>query len=63
MKGLSKWLRARRDRIVRKMELLESRWDQTYGPQDPVPTTVEVVDFDQLMQEIEAFEKSFKEKP
>jgi hypothetical protein len=62
MSALTKWLREHRENFLRKMEFLEARWDPTYGPIEPGPVSIEVVDFDALMREIEAFEKSFKKE-
>lgn len=61
VKGLADFLRSRRDRIVRQQAFLEPRWDHTFGAQPPSEVTVELVDFDSLMEQSKEFELSFKE--
>lgn len=49
------FLRERRDQIVRSVTVLEPRWDPTHGHQDPGQKDIDVVDFDALLAEIDAF--------
>lgn len=62
IQGLAAWLNASRHRICRKITVLEPRWDPTYGQLDPAQTEIEVIDFDALLQEIDDFEASFRQK-
>lgn len=49
------FLRERRGRIVNRVTVLEPRWDPTHGHQDPGQKEIDVVDFDALLAEIDAF--------
>lgn len=49
------FLRERRDQIVRSVTVMRPRWDPTYGDQGPVETDIDVVDFDNLLAEMDAF--------
>lgn len=67
MIGLSKFLKERRDKIVKKERFNIMREEVGYSEYTRWMTTVsfdeiEVVDFDLLMAEIEEFEKSFEKK-
>ena len=53
---LANWLLDRREDIVREVQVLEPRWDPTYGAQPPAETTIEVVDFDKLCRAIDDFQ-------
>ena len=57
---LGTFLRRRKDTIVTSKEVLEERWDPTYGLQDPRSTVIEVVDFDALCDAIDEFSATFE---
>jgi hypothetical protein len=61
LKALVAHLRRNSDVIVTKRDVLVDGWDPTYGPQDPHTETIEVVDFDTLLAEIDAFAETFGE--
>lgn len=48
------FLHERRERIVKSVTVLKPRWDPTYG-EGSVETDIDVVDFDALLAEIDAF--------
>lgn len=60
MKKFIEFLRNKRASIVREVKVLEPRWNPTYGQQDPSEMTLEVIDFDRLLEEMEDFENTFK---
>ena len=57
---LSDYLRHVKDMIVRKETVLVENWSPTYGEQDPSGITIDVIDFDALLNAIDEFEKEFK---
>lgn len=57
---LTEYLRSQRNYIVKTRELLAESWSPTYGPGQPSTETVEVVDFDALMNAIDEFSEKFK---
>lgn len=67
IEGLAKFLREKREQIVKKIRTNEVREKRGYSEYTWWMTTVsfdevETVDFDALMEQIEEFEKSFKKK-
>lgn len=60
LEQLPEFLRSRRSSIVKSRELLVENWDPTYGKQDPSVETVDVVDFDALMDAIDEFAETFR---
>lgn len=53
--GFAAFLRERRGTIVKQVEVLARSWDPSFGFQDPKEVTMDVVDFDALLAEIDAF--------
>lgn len=52
-------LRTNKSRVVRRVEVLVDVFDPTYGRQDPRTESLEVIDFEALLREIDEFSKSF----
>lgn len=61
LKALAQHLRTRRANIVTKKDVLVENWSPTYGYGDPSTDQIEIVDFDALLAEIDAFSETFKE--
>ena len=59
MQGLARFLAEHRDCITRAVEVMQDRWDPTYGQMDPDSITIEVIDFDALCDAIDEFSKEF----
>lgn len=49
------FLRERKSSVVRSRDVLVERWDPTYGRQDPGTETIDVIDFERLLEEMDAF--------
>jgi hypothetical protein len=67
IKGLAQFLKERKDEIMKKVRTNVQRKVVGYSEYTQWETTVsfdeiEVVDFDKLMTQIEAFEKSFEDR-
>lgn len=62
MSTLTDYLRDKKDKIVREVTVLEPQWSCTYGAQDPKETSIDIVDFEALLQEIDNFTESLKDK-
>lgn len=56
---LADFLRARRHNVVRKVTVVTELSDPTYGPQAGTED-IDVVDFDALLDEIDAFALGFE---
>lgn len=61
LKALVEHLRDAKDRIIRTAQVKGVRYDPTFGPQS-YSEEVDVVDFDRLLEEIDAFADTFKER-
>lgn len=62
LQALVQHLRTQRANIVTKKDVLVENWDPTYGYGDPNSHEIEIVDFDALLAEIDAFAETFKDQ-
>lgn len=60
LRALVRYLRDNRQRIVREVEVVQQVYDPTYGLSEH-STTIDVVDFDALVESIDDFAREFKE--
>lgn len=60
--ALIEYLRARREGLVRSVEVLEPRFCITFPPTHPATISMDIVDFDQLLGTIDEFAATFKEQ-
>ena len=60
MKRLVNFLRDQKYKFVRNQDVLVEVYDPTYGLQEPRSETIEVLDFDALLDAIDEFTEGFK---
>jgi hypothetical protein len=60
LKGLAQHLRDLRDAIIRSRQVQVVRWDPTFGVSVAIEH-FEVIDFDELLEEIDAFSRTFED--
>lgn len=60
LKALLEHLRQNRDALVRDVDVRVETYDPTYGLQDD-SRTIEVIDFDQLLNAMDDFAATFKQ--